>query len=139
MQYGLLSISGIIVNVAEGRDGDWGTNNSIALSLLSKFQHLSRPGKASVLSSSHPACKLDEDCSVVDHSMKWEDFSGFYKHHSPIEVERPPSQTHDQVPSHYHRPLSVSCPTPPVTPLSMTQIMPADLVDQQLFSPMDSS
>ena len=134
-----LSISGITVNDAEGGDGDWGTNSSTALSLLSNFRHFSRSRNASVPNSSHPASKLDENCSVVDHSMKWEDFRGFYKLSSPFDVVRPPSQIHDQVPLPSPCPLSISCPTPPEASLPMTQIMPALLRDQQLFNPIDSS
>ena len=64
-------------------------NSSAAPSLISNVRRGSQcSGNAGIQRENYSTYKLDENCSVVDSSMKWEGFSGFYKPRAPFVADR---------------------------------------------------
>ena len=67
--------------------------------------------------------RLDEGCSVVDKSMKWEGFGGIYQTRAPFVAERSRSRDADSPSIHNRSPIyfktnDLALPTPPRTPTS---------------------
>ena len=111
------------------------TNNSAAPSLISNVRRGSqRSGNTSINRSNYPTNRLDENCSVVDRSMRWEGFSGFYKQRTPFVAERTLSRESNSQKTQSRSPPSLQSsnlplPTPPRTP-----IIPSDTDSQHLFN-----
>ena len=111
------------------------TNNSAAPSLRSEIRRGSqRSGHSNKKEENFSTYKLDENCSVVDNSMKWEGFSGFYKPRAPFIAERTVSKdrTSPGVKNRSPRRLlsnDVRPSTPPTTPVTPSSACNQDLLN----------
>ena len=119
------------------------TNKSVAPSLGSNFRLRSEHSDdANVQRSGYSTYKLDENCSVVDPSMKWEGFGGLYKYRTPFVAERTLSreskfQKGRNKSLHPIQSSNSPLPSPPITP--RTQISPSNYESQESYNFIEAS